>query len=103
MKRNFLLHNDNARPHTASSFLAFVNKKKIEIFPHPAYSPDLAPCDLWLFPQLNSALWGQHFESTQECITAALVMSIFNQFFDNRLNQLSENRFFFDFLKFNFN
>ncbi len=31
-----------------------------------------------------------------------LVMSIFNQFFDDRLNRLSENRFFCDFLKFGF-
>ncbi len=35
--------------------------------PHPAYSLDLAPCDFWLFPQLKE----QHFETTQECITAA--------------------------------
>ncbi len=53
------------------SFLAFLNKKKIEIFPHPAYSPDLAPCDFWLFPQLKAVLRGQHFETTQKCITAA--------------------------------
>ncbi len=31
-----------------------------------------------------------------------LVMSIFNRFFDNRLNRLSKNRFFNDFLKFDF-
>ncbi len=31
-----------------------------------------------------------------------LMMSIFNRFFDIRLNRLSENRFFFDFLKFDF-
>ncbi len=33
------------------SFLAFLNKKKIEIFPHPAHSTDLTPCDFWLFPR----------------------------------------------------
>ncbi len=38
---------------------------------YPAYSPDLAPCDLWLFPQLKVTLQGQHFETTQECITTA--------------------------------
>jgi hypothetical protein len=27
---------------------------------HPPYSPDLAPCDFWLFPKLN-ALKGQRF------------------------------------------
>ncbi len=61
------------------SFLAFVNKKKIEIFPHPGYSPDLVPCNFWLFPQLKAALREQHFETTQECITPA-------QMFFNSLN-----------------
>jgi hypothetical protein len=28
---------------------------------HPPYSPDLAPCDFWLFPKLKNALRGQNF------------------------------------------
>jgi hypothetical protein len=28
---------------------------------HPAYSPNLAPCDFWLFPELKNALKGQSF------------------------------------------
>ncbi len=31
-----------------------------------------------------------------------VVMSIFNRFFDDRLNRVSQNWFFYDFLKFNF-
>ncbi len=31
-----------------------------------------------------------------------LVMSTFNRFFDDQLNRLSKNQFFFDVLKFNF-
>jgi hypothetical protein len=27
----------------------------------PLYSPDLAPCDFWLFPELKNALKGQIF------------------------------------------
>jgi hypothetical protein len=27
----------------------------------PPYSPDLAPCDFWLFPKLKNALKGQSF------------------------------------------
>ncbi len=61
--------------------MAFVNKKKIEIFPHQAYSPDLAPCDFWLFPHLKATLQGQHFETTQECITAA--QTFFNSLSSN--------------------
>ena len=25
----------------------------IKTVPHPSYSPDLAPCDFWLFPKLR--------------------------------------------------
>jgi hypothetical protein len=28
---------------------------------HPSYSPDLAPCDFWLFPKLKTALKGHRF------------------------------------------
>jgi len=28
---------------------------------HPPYSPELAPCDFWLFPKLKNALKGQIF------------------------------------------
>jgi hypothetical protein len=28
---------------------------------HPPYSPELAPCEFWLFPKLKYALQGQRF------------------------------------------
>ena len=31
-------------------------------FPHAPYSPDLAPADFWLFPQLKMKLAGQSFD-----------------------------------------
>jgi len=42
-----LLH-DNARPHVAIEVKNFLKKEGISVMPHPAYSPDLAPCDFWL-------------------------------------------------------
>ena len=30
---------------------------------HPPYSPDLAPCDFFLFPKIKSALKGTRFKS----------------------------------------
>ncbi len=45
---------------------------------------------------------GDQRASCVDCFFAKLVMSIFNRFFDDRLNRLSKNQFFFDFLKFNF-
>ena len=39
---------------------------KFTVVPHPPYSPDLAPSDFWLFPNLKEALKGQHFLSDAE-------------------------------------
>jgi len=32
----------------------------------PAYSPDLAPCDFFLFRKVKLAVKGHHFESTED-------------------------------------
>jgi transposase len=44
--------------HTTLSIREFLAKKDIPILPHPPYSPDLAPCDFYLFPKLKSKLKG---------------------------------------------
>jgi len=48
---DWVLHHDNAPAHTALSIREFLAKKNIPVLPHPPYSPDLAPCDLYLFPK----------------------------------------------------
>jgi len=35
------------------------------VCPHPPYSPDLAPCDFWLFPRGKMTMKGKRFESIQ--------------------------------------
>ena len=37
-----------------------------ELIPHPAYSPDLAPSDFFLFPNLKKDIRGCHFRSDEE-------------------------------------
>jgi hypothetical protein len=37
----------------------FLAEKSITKMDHPPYSPDLDPCDFWLFPKLENALKGQ--------------------------------------------
>jgi transposase len=49
----WLLHHDNAPAHTALSIQEFLVEKKIPVVPHPPYSPDLAPCDFFLFPRIK--------------------------------------------------
>jgi histone-lysine N-methyltransferase SETMAR len=38
---------------------------------HPPYSPDLAPSNYNLFPELKKQLKGRHFSSDTEVVTAA--------------------------------
>ncbi len=68
--KNFILHQDNATPHTAALTRAFFTKFKIEVLGHPPYSPDMAPCDFWLFPRLKAFLRGHHFQNDQEARNA---------------------------------
>jgi hypothetical protein len=36
----------------------FLAKHKMAVIPHPPYSPDLAPCDFFLFPKMKLKLKG---------------------------------------------
>ena len=65
------LHHDNAPPHTAHATGQYLAQNDFEVVAHPAYSPDIAPCDFYLFGALKSALAGRHFSSTAE-ISGAL-------------------------------
>ena len=35
----------------------------LTVLDHPPYSPDLSPCDFWLFPRLKEMLAGHRFQS----------------------------------------
>jgi hypothetical protein len=37
---------------------------------HPPYSPDLAPCDFFLFPKIKLKLKGRRFDTVEEDIHA---------------------------------
>ena len=41
-----------------------------ELIPHPAYSPDPAPSDFFLFPNLNTDIRGCHFRSDEGVVIA---------------------------------
>ncbi len=46
-----------------------------KLLPHPLYSPDLAPCDFFLFPNLKKSLAGQKFESNEVIVTTEAYFS----------------------------
>ncbi len=45
LKTNWVLHQDNAWPHTASLVTEWFEQNGIQLMAHPPYSPDIAPCD----------------------------------------------------------
>jgi histone-lysine N-methyltransferase SETMAR len=53
---NWLLHEDNAPSHRTLVSREFLAHKGIITLPHPPYSPDLAPCDFFLFPKMKLQL-----------------------------------------------
>ncbi|GFR84359.1 transposase [Elysia marginata] len=67
--RTLLLH-ENAGPQKARATTQSLRELRIQVLPHPAYSPDLAPCDFWLFPILKDKLAGRKFDRIQDLAKA---------------------------------
>lgn len=59
--RRYFLHHDNAPAHRAALTTAFLDGSGIKLLQHPPYSPDLAPCDFWLFPKIKEKLKRKEF------------------------------------------
>jgi len=43
----------------------FLAKNKMAVIPHLPYSPDLAPCDFFLFPKMKLKLKGHRFDTIE--------------------------------------
>ncbi len=50
------IHHDNARPHVAKTVISYLDGAGLKRIRHPPYSPDLTPCDFWLFDLLKRNL-----------------------------------------------
>ena len=82
---SWILHHDNAPAHTALSVREFLATKQITVLEHPAYSPDLAPSDFFLFPKIKEILKGRHFDDIDDIRrnTAAVLKAISQNQFQN--------------------
>ena len=60
------LHHDNAPAHKALSVKQFLTKNSVTQLLHPPYSPDLTPCDFFLFPRMKKVLKGKSFADVEE-------------------------------------
>ena len=57
------LSHDNASSHKCEVVKSFLASEKVKVLNHPPYSPDLSPCDFFLFPSLKKMLSGNNYTS----------------------------------------
>ena len=74
----------------ALSVKTFLTVHKITVLEHPTYSPDLAPCDFFLFTKIKSALKGTRFESVDA--VEAKAMELTNKSSDDDLQHCFQQR-----------
>ncbi|GFR95705.1 transposase [Elysia marginata] len=67
--KTLFLH-DNAGPHKARATNQSLRELGIQVLPHTAYSPDLAPYDFWLLRILKDKLAGRKFHRIQDLAKA---------------------------------
>ncbi|OHS93101.1 histone-lysine N-methyltransferase SETMAR-like protein [Tritrichomonas foetus] len=75
--KKLFVHYDNAKPHVAKIVKKYINENSLESVPHPAYSPDLAPSDFFLFGTIKEKVKGIVFESPSHLIQT--IVQIFNE------------------------
>jgi histone-lysine N-methyltransferase SETMAR len=73
--RDVILHHDNASPHKAEVVTSYLKRERVQLLPHPPYSPDLAPCDFFLFPRIKKELGGRKFENVENLARAVQAVS----------------------------
>jgi hypothetical protein len=59
---------DNGKAHTAQKCWTFCEDNGLRLAPHPPYSPDLAPSDVFLFCDGKERLKGMVFPSYEELL-----------------------------------
>jgi histone-lysine N-methyltransferase SETMAR len=66
-RKRVLLQQDNASPHTARKTKEKLRElDAIALVPHPAYRPNLLPCDFYLFWAVAHFLHGWSFETIKD-------------------------------------
>ena len=64
-------HQDNEPVHNSILVTDYLTMMGIKTVPQPPNSPDLAPCDFWLFPKLG----GCHYKATEDMKEAVTKVS----------------------------
>ena len=61
----------NTPVHNSTLVTDYLTKMDIKTVPQPPYIPDLAPCDLWLFPKLRGCRY-ETIEEMKEAVTKVI-------------------------------
>ena len=69
---SWLSLHDNAPAHTSLLVREFLAKKNTVTMSQPQYSPDIAPCDFFLFTKIKRTLKGRRFTAIDEIKSASL-------------------------------
>ena len=67
---NLFWHHDNANSHKAITTLDFFAENSIQTLLHPPYSPDLVPCNFFVFPEVNKQIRGVTYSSPEAATSA---------------------------------
>ena len=81
-------HQGNALVHSSILATDYLTKMGIKTVPHPPYSPDLVPCDFWLFSKLRGCCY-ETIEEMKEAVTKVIDM-LTQQDFDGAFQKLLE-------------
>ena len=64
-------HEDNAPVYSSILVTDYLTKMGIKTVPQLPYSPDLVPCDFWLFPKLRGSRY-EKIEEMKEAVTKVI-------------------------------
>jgi hypothetical protein len=62
----FTMTTPRSRPTLSVLTQQFLTKYVMAVIPHPPYSPDLAPCDLFIFQKMKLKPKGRRFDTIEE-------------------------------------
>jgi histone-lysine N-methyltransferase SETMAR len=91
-RATFWVHMDNSMCRNGQKIVSKFDKHHIARLPHPPYSPDLNPCDFWVFGMLKGILKDREFhlhDEIEEAITMAWNDLTFDEV-ESVLSQLDE-------------
>jgi histone-lysine N-methyltransferase SETMAR len=67
---DFFIHMDNSICHNGRKVTDEFDNRKLQRVARPPYSPDLSPCDFWLFDVLKQKMKDRQFSGVEEIMNA---------------------------------